>query len=280
MNYFDLGLILILIFFSIEGYFLGFLVMGFSVISFVFSIILSFSILKLIHVSNNFWYPLKFITTTIFIEFFLSILFSKFLKLSSKYFHQKLLNKLLGSLAGFLEGLVIIFTIIFLISAINILPKFKTRFLPPLYSVDIASYKFIPLNTKNLSLSENSTDEQKMLELINAERNKTGQPKLASDPRLQNLARSYAQTMWTEKYFSHIDKEGKNIGDRLLSAQINFQKAGENLALAPNVNTAHSALMASTDHRQNILSHNFSKVGISAIENSSYGIIFVQIFTN
>ena len=63
-------------------------------------------------------------------------------------------------------------------------------------------------------------------------------------------------------------------------AGIHFQAAGENLALAPNINLAHQGLMNSPGHRANILSPDFKKVGIGVIDGGIYGEMFVQEFSN
>lgn len=48
----------------------------------------------------------------------------------------------------------------------------------------------------------------------------------------------------------------------------------------PTVIVAHNGLMNSEGHRANILSPEFSRVGIGVIDNGIYGKIFVQIFTD
>ena len=59
---------------------------------------------------------------------------------------------------------------------------------------------------------------------------------------------------------------------------IRFSYAGENLAGAPDVNTAHVNLMNSPGHRENILRPEFTKIGIGVVEGSKYGKIFTQQF--
>ncbi len=70
------------------------------------------------------------------------------------------------------------------------------------------------------------------------------------------------------------------MGDRLNEAAISYSVAGENLALAPTVQTAHNGLMNSEGHRKNILDPEFKKLGVGVIDNGVYGKMFVQVFTD
>jgi uncharacterized protein YkwD len=97
---------------------------------------------------------------------------------------------------------------------------------------------------------------------------------------MTNVAREHAKDMWKRKYFGHISPEGKDVGDRLYEKNITYFIAGENLALAPTVSTAHQGLMNSPGHRANILDPQFNQVAVGVIDNGVYGKIFVQIFTD
>jgi uncharacterized protein YkwD len=119
-----------------------------------------------------------------------------------------------------------------------------------------------------------------MFELVNKEREKAGLNKLSWDTEVVSVARAHATDMWERKYFGHVSSEGKDAGDRLTEAEVNYDYAGENLALAPTVSTAHVGLMNSEGHRENILEPKFNKVGIGVIDNEVYGKMFVQVFTN
>lgn len=122
--------------------------------------------------------------------------------------------------------------------------------------------------------------ETTMLALVNSERTKQGQKPLSLSIPLQNLARKYGADLFARGYFSHYNPEGQSPFDRMQAAGITFLAAGENLALAPNVQIAHTGLMNSPGHRANILSKGFSHIGIGAIDGGVYGEIFVQEFTD
>jgi uncharacterized protein YkwD len=59
---------------------------------------------------------------------------------------------------------------------------------------------------------------------------------------------------------------------------ITYQTAGENLAGNQTVDRAHTSLMNSQGHRENILSSNYSEVGIGIVDGGPYGKMFVQLF--
>lgn len=122
--------------------------------------------------------------------------------------------------------------------------------------------------------------EEIMLVLINQERTKAGLGQLAQSIALRSLARDYAKDMFGRGYFSHYNPEGQSPFDRMEKRGINFTAAGENLALAPNVQFAHHGLMNSPGHRKNILSADFGKAGIGVIDGGIYGEMFVQEFTD
>lgn len=122
--------------------------------------------------------------------------------------------------------------------------------------------------------------EELMLTLINQERAKVGAGQLALSIKLRDLARDYARDMFARGYFSHYNPEGQSPFDRMEKAGIKFNAAGENLALAPNINLAHQGLMNSPGHRKNILSSDFGKAGIGVIDGGIYGEMFIQEFTD
>jgi uncharacterized protein YkwD len=123
-------------------------------------------------------------------------------------------------------------------------------------------------------------DEQRMLDLVNAERTKRDLPPLAMDATLRSLARSYALDLFARGYFSHTSKEGLSPFDRMRNAGVIYGMAGENLALAPTLDLAHDGLMNSPGHRANILNRGFRKVGIGVLDGGVYGKMFVQEFTD
>lgn len=131
---------------------------------------------------------------------------------------------------------------------------------------------------KAIRVDERSEDQ--MLTLINVERAKRGLSQVTLDARLREVAREHAKDMLERGYFSHYTPEGLSPFDRIEAANISYKYAGENLAFAPAVEIAMDGLMKSSGHRDNVLSPNFGKAAIGAVDAGIFGKMFVQEFTD
>ncbi len=134
----------------------------------------------------------------------------------------------------------------------------------------------LPVEIEELTIDEAA--ESAIFGLVNEERQKEGLAILEWAPEALPVARIHATDMWQRKYFAHISPEGRDVGDRLETAGVLYFVAGENLALAPTVRLAHNGLMNSSGHRANILHPSFRKMAVGVIDNGIYGKMFVQIF--
>ena len=123
-----------------------------------------------------------------------------------------------------------------------------------------------------------TADEQRMVDLINQERAKAGLAPLTVDLRLVGLARKKSQDMIVNNYFSHTSPTYGDPFTMMRSAGISYRTAGENLAGARTVDQAHSALMNSAGHRQNILNSNYNRVGVGIVSGGPYGKMYTQLF--
>ncbi len=94
----------------------------------------------------------------------------------------------------------------------------------------------------------------------NAERTQRGLPALQVRADVASIAAGWSDTMARAARLSHNDDYFTDESHRRLDAQL----VGENVARAPDVDTAHKALMASEHHRNNILDARFTVVGIGA----------------
>jgi uncharacterized protein YkwD len=77
-----------------------------------------------------------------------------------------------------------------------------------------------------------------------------------------------------------VSPEGKDLGNRLQQARVRYLSAGENLALAPTLHSAHTGLMRSPGHRANILRPQFGRLGIGILDAGSHGLMVTQAFRN
>ncbi|MDI6892141.1 MAG: CAP domain-containing protein [Actinomycetota bacterium] len=124
-----------------------------------------------------------------------------------------------------------------------------------------------------------SSDEAKMLVLLNRERTSRGLPALEVDPRLTEVARDHSREMIALDYFSHTSPVHGVLSERLEKAGLRkWETAGENLAGAPDCEEARSALLQSPEHRANILDPSYTHVGIGVVDGGPYGKMFTQDF--
>ncbi|MDO8577204.1 MAG: CvpA family protein [Candidatus Daviesbacteria bacterium] len=138
----------------------------------------------------------------------------------------------------------------------------------------------VNLGFQTSQFSIDSVSENGMIDLVNKERVGRGLLALTFDEKLRSIARLYSADMFMRGYFSHYSPEGKTVADRALAAGVDFLVVGENLAYAPSVESAHKGLMNSEGHRANILSPDFSKIGIGVMDGGVYGRMFTQVFAN
>lgn len=122
--------------------------------------------------------------------------------------------------------------------------------------------------------------EARMLDLLNAERAKQHLPPLAADPEMAQVARAHSRDMFARGYFSHVMPEGKDLAARVKDAHLRYLVAGENLAYAHTLQTAHQGLMNSPGHRANILRPQFGRVGIGVLDGGMHGLMVTQNFRN
>lgn len=130
-----------------------------------------------------------------------------------------------------------------------------------------------PANSTSLT-----AQEQEMFTLVNQARAQANVPALKVDMELTKVARVKSQDMIDNNYFSHNSPKYGSPFDMMKSFGIKFVHAGENIAGNQTVPAAHNALMNSPGHRQNILSTDYTHIGIGIQKGGSYGNMFTQQF--
>ena len=173
-----------------------------------------------------------------------------------------------------------------------------------------AYFKMVGEVCINVSATESYSIEQRIHELINAERQKNGMSKLEFDEDLTAVARVHSQDMLENGYLEHVNLEGEGPADRAKDAGYYCYKSngtgrflgeiGENIGLAYiygdiyYVNGIESrrdwysadsvaeavvqGWMNSHDHRANILDGNFTKEGIGVAISIDGKILLTQDF--
>ena len=104
---------------------------------------------------------------------------------------------------------------------------------------------------------------------VNEERTKAGVPTLTYNTVMQKYARIKSQDMGDNNYFSHEDLNGNLITTQMKKDGVSYKAWGENIAYIGG-NISADALaerfmtnwMNSSGHRENILSTNFSSIGV------------------
>jgi uncharacterized YkwD family protein len=108
-----------------------------------------------------------------------------------------------------------------------------------------------------------SQTEQRVVELTNAERRKQGLPDLKADTKLSQVAREKSKDMQAKGYFSHTSPTYGSPFDMMRDFGVTYQSAGENIAQGQrSPEEVVQAWMNSEGHRKNILSPDFTHIGV------------------
>jgi len=136
----------------------------------------------------------------------------------------------------------------------------------------------------NIQNDNNVSFEPQLLNLINQARNKNNLPPLNLNSILNSIATGRSTDMVNRNYFGHTTPEGKNIFTILQEKGVGYCSAGENICYAnpPSNASPEYALgtwMNSGAHRANILSSNFSQIGIGLASNNDR-VVITLVFLN
>jgi hypothetical protein len=110
-------------------------------------------------------------------------------------------------------------------------------------------------------LDGSSALENELLKLINQQRGRQGLQALSLDSSLAKIAREHSRDMAQQGFISHDQPSGvlrvrmNRVGYRCLVAR-------ENVASAQTIGKAHTALMNSSPHKDNILAGDVTRIGI------------------
>jgi len=316
MNWVDLLIIALLIFFIFDALGRSFLSELLDLVSFLLASFLSLRYYnfpaKLIE--NNFSMPhgLSLVLGFMIVWFCSEIIFFLIAgKALPKIPKPKILHKnYFPPIPAFLKALIFIAIFLVLIATFPIQPsikkavqdsKFASLILSKAYGLeqplkqvfggvanDTLTFLTIqPKTDERVNLGFQTTNfivdpatEEAMIVLVNKERGAAGFSTLTFDSKLRDVARFHSEDMLRKGYFSHYSPEGKTVADRAEQFNVDYTVIGENLAYAPSLELAHKGLMNSPGHKANILSPDFNKIGIGVLDGGIYGKMFTQVFTN
>lgn len=118
--------------------------------------------------------------------------------------------------------------------------------------------------------------EQEVYELTNKEREKLGLTPLKLDTELSVVSRDKSQDMLNKQYFAHESPTYGSPFDMMKAYGIDYRTAGENIAKGQrSPEEVVNAWMNSPGHRANIVSPDFTHIGVGYVEQ---GNIWTQQF--
>lgn len=255
--------------------------------------------------------PLAFILIVVLTGILFQVVSHALLRRLPKDIHKRRVNRLFGTLPGFVNGLIlaaILSSVLFSMpfsdglqektresATANYLAGYTEELETALSSIfgeavqqtlnrrttiNPESKERVELPFKVAETRPRPEIEAQMLEMVNRERVAHGLNPLEADPELTEVARQHSADMFARGYFSHNTPENLDPFDRMRRAGARFATAGENLALAPTVQIAHTGLMNSPGHRANILRPQFGRVGIGIMDGGRRGLMVTQNFRN
>lgn len=111
--------------------------------------------------------------------------------------------------------------------------------------------------------ADKSSYASQVVDLVNQERSKAGLKPLTLDAELANMALDKAKDMNDNNYFAHNSPTYGSPFDMMKKYGISYSYAGENIAKGQQTPAeVMNAWMNSEGHRANILSPNFTMIGV------------------
>ncbi|HBY19412.1 MAG TPA: hypothetical protein DEG71_00045 [Clostridiales bacterium] len=129
------------------------------------------------------------------------------------------------------------------------------------------------------TIPEVTSAEKEVARLVNVERAKNGLPSLTYNWELARVARYKSQDMINKHYFNHNSPTYGSPFDMMKAFGIRFTAAGENIAYGQRTTQeVMNGWMNSPGHRTNILSRNYTQIGVGYAKDSNGRIYWTQMF--
>lgn len=317
MNWLDVIILLLLAYFVYSGIRRGFLAGLIEVLGIMISVgiplliyIPAGRLLEKLGVSQVYAGALAFIIIWFITLNFYHLLMRRHYRRIPRSVRLSPANRLLGAIPGIIRGLIIVALLLAIVTALpTALISFDTveqsALGPPLLNAvavvtstaaDIfgealqRALGFLTIPSDNGERLElpfrvpepviDPAAEEEMLRLVNRERTQRGLAPFVMDSTIRDVARQHSVEMFQQGFFAHSSPDGRTPFDRMRQGGVRFTSAGENIALAQTVGMAHTGLMQSPGHRENILRPQFRRVGIGSARGGRYGTMFTQNFAN
>ncbi|MFL6197944.1 MAG: CAP domain-containing protein [Thermoanaerobaculia bacterium] len=153
----------------------------------------------------------------------------------------------------------------------------------PLYSFLFAVPQGDAFARETADLGSRDTVSREMLDQVNAARKSASLAPLRLSSVLAKAAQLHAEDMLTRGYFDHRSLSGTTVRERSMAAGYKWAAIGENIAYGQiSVDEVMDTWLNSPPHRKNILSPNFTELGIGLAlgkgPDGRYQILWVQNF--
>ncbi len=110
-------------------------------------------------------------------------------------------------------------------------------------------------------------EEQELVKQLNASRREAGLPALTVNPKLTEAARKHSEIMAEQQKLMHVLPGEDAVAKRLADTGLRFNRSGENVGYNTDFNGVHEGFMNSPPHRENILSPDYTEVGIGVVHD-------------
>ncbi len=131
----------------------------------------------------------------------------------------------------------------------------------------------------SLTAQDAEPDTSELLGLINRARAEHSLPPLAFSSELSAVASLHSGDMMENDFVGHNSSDGRSTGERVLSVQsLLIVGFGENVARDSSIRSAHNELMLSDGHRKNILSPDFTHIGLGIKVSESNSFFITEVF--
>ncbi|HET9225340.1 MAG TPA: CAP domain-containing protein [Thermoanaerobaculia bacterium] len=153
----------------------------------------------------------------------------------------------------------------------------------PLYSFLFAIPQGDYFARETAGIRDRDAVSREMLAQVNAARKKAGLKPLRLDSTLAKSAQRHAEDMLSRGYFAHRSPSGATVRERARAAGYDWRAVGENIAFGQtSVDEVVTTWLGSPGHRKNILSPNYSELGVGLAlgrgQDGKYQVLWVQNF--
>ena len=127
-------------------------------------------------------------------------------------------------------------------------------------------------------ISDEHPNVQKVIDLVNAEREKAGLAPLTKDAGLCSAAGVRAKEISSS--FSHTRPDGRSYKTAMDEAGVTYRGTGENVAMGyPSAEEVMNGWMGSEGHRSNILLGKYTSIGVGYYKGSDGYCYWAQAFS-